>query len=176
MIDQQSYAPTKQEIQKKLCQLQTLLSECDNTDTLNAVNTHIGNAINVLKAFNSQYQIRKLPTKRNYPSNKKNEIQCRFFSTRLKRRKISSNVLSKPNVNQARLCYKHLQQMETDLCGICLQHEDSKDTNEDDILWVSCNKCSIWVHASCSNMTNTLSEDYTCMYCVSNTPKSPGLN
>ena len=52
MISQQSCEVIKEDIQKKLHELQTLLSECGNTDTLTTVKTHIGNAVNVIKAMN----------------------------------------------------------------------------------------------------------------------------
>ena len=84
--------------------------------------------------------------------------------------KTSINVLRKPNSKEAKSCYDTLQQTETEVCGICLQLEDSKDIKSDDILWVSCNKCSIWVHASCTNITDTILEEYICIYCASDMP------
>ena len=65
-VYQPSCAGTKQSMQNKLGQLQTQLSACGNPDALHSVNTHIGNAINVLKAFNNLCQVRKLPAKRYY--------------------------------------------------------------------------------------------------------------
>ena len=82
--------------------------------------------------------------------------------------KTTTNVLRKPNNKEAKSCYDTLQQTETEVCGICLQPEDSKDINTEEILWVSCNKCSIWVHTSCMIRTNF--DEYICMYCTSDTP------
>ena len=126
----------------------------------------------MLKAFNTQHKISTLPTKSHYPPNKKSEIQPRFFSTKAKRGK-STTVLCKPNVGQAKERYTDLQETETELCGICLQQEDSLYTNSDNILWVSCNKCSLWVHASCSNVTNTDCDIHVCPYCASHTMFKP---
>ena len=77
MVSQRSCEVIKQGIQKKLCELQTLLSECGNVDALTyiTVNTHIGNAVDVLKAMNSQHDVKKLLTKRQFPPNKKGETQ-----------------------------------------------------------------------------------------------------
>ena len=82
--------------------------------------------------------------------------------------KMTTNVLRKPKSKEAESCYDSLQQ--TEVCEICLQPEDSKNINSDEILWVSCNKCSIWVHTSCTNMIETNLDEHICMYCTSDTP------
>ena len=70
---------TKQSIHNRLGQLQTLLSACGNPDALHAVNTHTGCAINVLKAFNNQSQVRKLPAKKYYAPKGKVTVSPNYF-------------------------------------------------------------------------------------------------
>ena len=79
-IHQPSCTATKQSIQYKTGQLQMLLSACGNPDALRAVNTHIGNPIIVLKTFNNQCQVRKLPANRYYAPNKKVKVSPIFFT------------------------------------------------------------------------------------------------
>ena len=87
---------TKQSIQDKIYELQTRLKTCTDANALTAVHTHIGNALHCLKAIQAQPKVKVLPVKRQFPANKKSETQCHFFSTKSKRAKIESSLLSKP--------------------------------------------------------------------------------
>ena len=73
---------TKTALNTKLLQLQTLVSQCDQVDSLNIVKTHKHAAISVIKARNIT-NTNIVPNKRKIAPNA-NNIKPAFFSTKKK--------------------------------------------------------------------------------------------
>ena len=149
---------SKQNIARKLHQLQLLASKCDNLATLNAAHIHLNATLSVFKVTQIA-KAAKLPLKRKYPPNKNCET---LFSTKKKRLTATSS-LRKPSREEADQCKQSLMKIDTVFCGICLQEEDKLNTQ--DIQWVQCYQCLMWVHLSCTKLTLDTSDDYICEFC-----------
>ena len=60
---------------------------------------------------------------------------------------------------------KQILSREPKFCGSCLKEDDS-DYNNDDISWIQCQKCSLWLHLFCTNPKLTIiPQKYTCHFC-----------
>ena len=55
-----------------------------------------------------------------------------------------------------------LESIQTDTCAICFKQDDSEES-KDMVDWISCNKCSMWVHLNCIVCENE--DEYVCPYC-----------
>ena len=146
----------------KLHELEALVMKCNNFEVIKSANKHI-NAVVSLMTTDEQQQI--LPVKRKISPNENVEHQPKFFSTK-KKRKISNtkSLLSRPSEKEV-IKVKQILSKEPKYCGSCLKEDDS-DYNNDDISWIQCQKCSLWLHLFCTNPKLTvIPEIYTCHFC-----------
>lgn len=154
---------TKQSIQRKINDIQIILSTCNNNDALNSVNTHLGNALSILKAIQTQPNGKSLTSKVQIPPNKNHTTQSDYFSTK-KSRSTTNITMDKPQLKDVSKCKNELFNTEMELCGICLKQNDSSNTNK--VNWISCSECFMWVHKTCSNYApKDDDDDYVCKYC-----------
>ncbi len=75
-----------------------------------------------------------------------------MFSTRLD----SKRTISKPTITEAMQCEDELNCTDTEICAVCFQQDDN-------IQWISCKLCSVWVHLNCININDN--NDYICSFC-----------
>ena len=136
---------TKDGLNTKLLQLQTLVNHCDQLGTLNTVKTHIQAAITVIKALTTPHPRNILPIKRKIAPNANNITQPTFFSTKKKRKTTSS--LKKTTHQQVIKCEQTLTHTHPIFCGKCLKETDmSTKTDTPFIRWIQCDHCDIWLH------------------------------
>ena len=76
---------TKQSLNTKILQLQTLVEQCDQVETLNTVRTHLQAAITVIKALRHPHASNILPIARKIAPNTNNETQPSFFFNKEKK-------------------------------------------------------------------------------------------
>ena len=89
---------TKTAINTSLLQLQTLVRQCDQVESLHIAKTHVQAGISVIKALHIPNTRNILPIKRKIAANANNIKQPSFFSTKKKRK--TTNTLKKPTHNQ----------------------------------------------------------------------------
>ena len=70
------------------------------------------------------------------------------MSTR-KKRLDSKRTISKPTITEAMQCEDELNCTETEICAVCFQQDDTLE--DDNVQWISCKLCSVWVHLNCIN-------------------------
>ena len=104
------------------------------------------------------------PSRKRKPSHMMSKTQPRFYSTK-KKRKIQDKAIDKPSQTEVAATQTTLDECEIDICGICFSEEDLHST-EEQIDWISCGVCDMWVHARCAKeswLKN--STEFTCPYC-----------
>ena len=69
----------------------------------------------------------------------------------------------KPSHDEIQSSQAMLQGTETEICAICFT-EDDKDSICNYIEWISCSKCSMWVHTTCAESSDD-TQEYNCPYC-----------
>ena len=73
---------TKEEVVKKMNELQTMVQDCDDEHILQGALGHLKAAIAIITAMEKNPQVEhRLPVKRHFGPNKNIEKQLRFFST-----------------------------------------------------------------------------------------------
>ena len=126
---------------------------------------HIQAGLSVIKAFQNGTENRILVPKRKIAPNENCDKQLKFFSTRKKRKIADTNALSKPTILQSSNVKKTLQETEPMFCSKCINENDN--TGDENIEWINCSKCSVWLHCSCAvpPITSSTPEDYICELC-----------
>ena len=130
----------------KVVELQTVVQSTDNPTLLTVAAKHTTNAISILRI--PQREERLVVRKRCAP-NQVPEKQVRFRSVK-KRKSASNRSLSKPTNAEAQQLQRCLEQTAVTVCGICYKEQDNM--TGDNIQWIQCSKCSIWMHEACSNV------------------------
>ena len=137
--------------------LASILSQCSNCDDVSCLEK-ICNTLEDVQVYlmeNSKY-----PKKRK-SSFQKYQTQRYFYSTR-KTRIVPEKLITKPSSDEKQATQLKLESTQTDICAVCFEQDDSSD-NKETADWISCSKCSIWVHLNCTTCENE--EEYICMYC-----------
>ena len=143
-------------IHKRITDISIRCSDCTDTSILENIYQHLGTA---LGQFSDTKNDQLSGNRKRKPSHMKSETQPRYFSTR-KKRKISEKLLMKPSHDEIQSSQAMLQGTETEICFT----EDDKDSTCNYIEWISCSKCSMWVHTTCAESSDD-TQEYNCPYC-----------
>jgi hypothetical protein len=144
-----------------------LLNECDNIDTLQTVKQHIKSAIAVLQATKGTNTGENVSSDKPHASlvapNSKHQKQLTFYSTQRKRSH-SCRRWAKPTSEEEMESLEKMKKMDITVCGVCWQEEETAVQSDDEIEWIECENCRLWVHLSCSG---TISSDdiFFCKNC-----------
>ena len=134
-------------------------------ETITAVMTHVRAAINLAKAMECQTEERTLCIKRKVLPNQNFEKQFKFFSTK-KKWMSQSPVLTKPSFNQSEKRKEALSKTNSLFCGSCFKENDMNYENQE-VQWIQCDNCSMWLHLSCTQPTLiTVPDKFICHFCV----------
>ena len=145
----------------ELHELLALLPSLTNQKALTELGKHLHAALNMTKAILNQQEA-KLTVTKTIPANKNSEKQPRYFSTKRKCKK--SIQISKPTPEEFKTSENTLNTTNVLVCGYCFKEDDS--SSSEDILWLACSKCGIWIHALCAGkMPISEEDDYTCRLC-----------
>ena len=141
-------------------------TECNsNQETLEVVKRHLQCAIFSIEAYKQNGLVQdndSFKQTTNPPPNACSKKQPRFFSTKKKPSQKTTR-MKKPSAEEQQTSSKLLQSMESNLCAICWKEDD--DSDNDDVQWVSCSKCELWMHKSCVKSDMVNSNDYFCQNC-----------
>jgi hypothetical protein len=147
----------------KLSELQACITSTHSTEALNAAMKHVCSAVSVLKALNEAAPV--IPTacrsKRPAP-NALHEKQMVYHSTKKKRSKAQR--WAKPSNEEAAKCKEILENVEIRLCAVCFKEDDTAPT-QNQVEWVQCSSCNVWIHVSCIQHSVDLS-NYICDLCM----------
>ena len=154
---------TKKVILEKIDKLKNLVSSSSAKDFSEA-NSHLASAVAILQTEEFQpFDVRKRPA-----PNANNVTQERFFSTK-KKRKVASKHITKPTNEEYASTKSHLSTIEPSLCGICFKMDDECQ-NQDNIEWIECSVCSLWIHQSCAKRAIQTAvidvENFKCIACL----------
>ena len=148
----------------ELCkQIETTVLNCTNVSAINNGMKHLHAALMVIRSMNNNpcrdtsFLVRKRPA-----SNANSDVQFRFKST--KRKKESTRqTLSKPNKDEMDTCIENLDEIEVNVCGICLQTNDGCHSSFVD--WIECQFCQIWYHQNCVDSEDSDDLIFICPLC-----------
>ena len=85
-----------------------------------------------------------------------------FFST--KRKRSSASRIKKPSVEEQESASHSLKTTEVTVCAICWKEEDDEH-NSQEIEWISCSKCKLWMHKACLDPNELECDEYECKRC-----------
>ncbi len=69
--------------------------------------------------------------------------------------------ISKHTNTEAMQCEDEWNCTETEIYVVCFQQDDTLE--DDNVQWISCKLCSVWVHLNCININDN--NDYICSFC-----------
>ena len=97
------------------------------------------------------------------PSHQISLTQRHYESTR-KKRKVESKTFNKPSASELSIYQENLVKAE-EVCGVCFKQDD--DDTQENINWICCNRCHMWIHNKCANVEEELPNDYqyVCQFC-----------
>ena len=157
-----SIESTKVEINNLMLQLKTQAESCISQEQLNVVKSHLHSAVSSMEAYNHHHMLQRFNQTSNPPPNASNKKQLRFFSTKHKRS--STGRIKKPSVEEQESASYSLKATEVTVCAICWKEEDDEHTSQD-IEWISCSKCELWIHKACLNPDQLECDEYICERC-----------
>ena len=131
---------------------------------LHDLGRHLSAAICTTKVTRATPGI-KLQVKTNIAPNNNAQKQLRYFST--KNKKTKGSQIAKPNPGQISKVKQTLEEVDILICGYCNKEEDRLAyQSSDQIYWVACDSCGLWVHALCgTGQTSTDAIDFICRNC-----------
>ena len=151
-----------QELQAVEMQVRTAVTP----EALSAGLRHVRSALHVMRAVDANghdTSTSSLNPRRQIAPNTRMEHQAQFYSTR-KRRATAATTVHKPSSEEAVTTKQKMARVEVTVCGICLAEDNSQS---DDIEWIACCKCSLWVHLYCASPSSLHDkENYYCDYCL----------
>ena len=100
--------------------------------------------------------------KRDIAPNAKSERQLRFFKT--SHRKNPKISLPKPSYDEVQHSQHRLETIEAKFCAVCFSEEDEHGDSEQ-VQWIQCDKCTIWIHLSCVGIDIDVNDTYVCTCC-----------
>ena len=163
----------KTEFQGLLSEAQLLAKNSTSCDMMKAGITHLKHAVNTMKAIEPAIATETLVPAVSIAPNKKSEHQPRFHQTGKKRASDRNQSLSKPTLPEIDQCLQSLTHETVRVCGACFQ-EENKGSSSEFVKWIQCTKCSIWLHATCTNHqpmvtsdspSTRIANDFICIYC-----------
>ena len=156
---------TKLEINNMLQKIKSGTENCFSKEELGIVKMHLHSAISSIEAHKHYSMVQctqMFKQKSNPPPNSCNKKQPRFFSTR---RKTKTNTgIKKPSDEEKQTTSKKLQSIDITLCAICWKEEDDNDSDE--VLWIACSKCQLWMHKLCVKSDMVKCNEYFCTQCL----------
>ena len=156
-----------------LSEAQLLAKNSTSCDMMKAGITHLKHAVNTMKAIEPAIATETLVPAVSIAPNKKSEHQPRFHQTGKKRASDRNQSLSKPTLPEIDQCLQSLTHETVRVCGACFQ-EENKGSSSEFVEWIQCTKCSIWLHATCTNHqpmvtsdspSTRIANDFICIYC-----------
>jgi hypothetical protein len=149
----------KQQLITKLQHLQNIVISCNDIISLNESNKKLDSIISLIT------QDKVLPVKRKIAPNTNIEKQPKFYSTK-KKRKLNNCSISRSTAKQKIEAINYLTSIEAKFCGSCLK-EDDVNYETDNIPWVQCESCALWLHLSCTVPKLTdIPDDFICHFCI----------
>lgn len=152
----------KKEITGFMHETAALLSTCDDISTIEAVKRHMKSAIAVLKANKHTDSSSSMKPMISVAPNALHQKQLTFHTTQRKRK--SGSRWAKPTSEEVERSVEKMQKVDIKVCGVCWQEEDRSTLESEEIAWVACDKCSLWVHLSCSGRSD-IDGDFICKNC-----------
>jgi len=152
----------KVEIYNLMHKIKGGIDECHSLENLEIIKKHLQSAVSSIEVYKHSHHAKddqSFTQKINPPSNACNKKQFRFFST--KRKRTSSARMQKPSIEEHKKATEKLQSVEVTVCCICWKEDDS--STSEDVLWIACRKCGLWMHSLCVEQTD--SEEYLCKNC-----------
>ena len=74
--------------------------------------------------------------------------------------------LPKPSFEQEKSSRKKLSTFQEKFCAICFE-EDDRNIGDEQVKWIQCAKCAVWVHSQCLHLQQEDNEEtYPCICCV----------
>ena len=75
--------------------------------------------------------------------------------------------MGKPTLGKFRASAQNLDKVDVLLCGYC--HKEDDESISEEVMWVSCSKCNIWMHLLCIQRQGQQlkDDDYICTLCQS---------
>ena len=86
------------------------------------------------------------PTRKRKPSKTNSKIQRRFYSTK-NNGSFQVNLLKNLQLMKQHIVRRSYMLTDAEICAVCFCKDDKLEDNNID--WIDCNKCSIWVHKNC---------------------------
>lgn len=151
---------TKMKAVKMCKEIEAELLNCQDVDAITAGMKHLSSALMVIRSMNNNPRNSSFPVKKRPAPNANCEKQFRFKSTKKKIEHVRKT-LSKPNLDEMKECVEKLDEIEVDVCGLCLQPDDK--TGNAVVNWVECLLCGTWYHELCVK-TDSL-DDFICDVC-----------
>ena len=154
----------KEKVQESIHQLTCLVQDCNDTNSLRTVNNHLQSAISVLKAAASHNLSQKIgltPTVKFAPNS--NHVTQTFYSTR-KEVSLTRKRICKPSDEEKEESKSKMMKCSIKVCAKCWKEDDAPD-GEEEINWVQCDACGLWLHATCATNYNSDSDSYFCYNC-----------
>ncbi len=146
-------------------QLESLANNTTECDTLKAGISHLTSAVGIMKSMkqtecsNSDKLTPAVP-------NTNSKCQPRFESTKNCRKRRHSFSLTKPTAIQMEECKRTCSQLTVKVCAVCYQEKKIRDKT-DEINWIQCSNCLVWVHSTCNDIVPPQTIDrFVCHYCT----------
>lgn len=146
-----------------------------NKDVLSTVQSHLQSATFVIKAKNQEEPSGEQPhvelnqasftTSLTPAPNSNHQKQLRFFSTK---KKIHHNNKrwAKPTPIKEAKANKKLATTPVKVCSVCWKEDDHE--TEDEVSWIQCNSCQVWIHISCATAPpENTTDTFICNICQS---------
>ena len=154
----------KQSIENSLKKLSRQVESCDNLQTLCTVKSHLSAAMAVMdpKEQLKHLQNEILVEISEPPPNALHQKQLSFHST--KQKNTTSARWRKPTLGETSNALTQLNSTEVRVCGICWKEDDTEEGCE--VYWISCSKCDIWIHNSCTQTELWQDNYYICNNCI----------
>jgi len=157
----------KQGIKILLKKLSHQVESCDNLQTLCTIKSHLSAAMAVMDA---KEQLKHLQNERleevsDPPPNALHQKQLSFHST--KQKNTTSARWRKPTLDETLNTLTQLNSTEVKVCGICWKEDDIEIEEGSEVYWISCSKCDIWIHNSCTQTELWQDNNYICKNCNS---------
>ena len=160
----------KNEVVTLANEIQLITRESDNEEVVKAGLEHLKNAVSIMKALQKKDTTSSdsLAPARYIAPNANSEVQMRFHSTKRKRQASTTPGLKKPTLQQMDTCVNEMSNQVDSVvkvCGICFMEDDNTISSQE-VLWIQCSYCSLWLHTACDSTQNFSQPDFKCALCV----------
>ena len=91
-------------------------------------------------------------------------IQNSFVFIQPKKRQTASR-FDKPSTHECRIAQKKMCTTDVKVCAVCWREDDNDTNNSNDVAWIACTKCELWIHRSCIATQNIEQNEFYCENC-----------